>query len=109
MLLNRFRSIAVLSGVGVVAGIFALSPAMPSSLPSAGLVAGILLASASAIVFLVLFQGPPATIAQVLYNTEQGAPTGDRRHLSSRTDGVRCGTKALEGGTGRCYLDPMSQ
>ena len=88
MLLNRSRSIAVVSGVGIVAGILALSPAMPSSLLSAGLVAAIMLASASAIVFLVLFPGPPpATTAQLLDDPEPRAQT--RKGLSSRREGVR--------------------
>lgn len=85
MFLNiRSRLIAVVSGVGIAAGILSMSPAVMSSPPSAGLIAGMMLASASATVFLVLFQGPPpATIAQVLYNTEQHARTG--KGLSSRS------------------------
>jgi hypothetical protein len=79
-----------MTGVSLLAIMLAVVLGMTDSLPSVGLIAGIVLAGALAVVFVALFQGPPpATIAQVLYDTEQRAPTGDHRRVPSRTDGIR--------------------
>lgn len=86
MFLNRFRAIVVLAGVIAFTGLLAARFAITGMPPSPGIIASGVFACATAVLLLALFQGPPAaTIAQVLYDAEQGG-TSARGGVKSKTE-----------------------
>jgi hypothetical protein len=76
MVLGRFQIITVLAGAVAITTLIVTRFAMTGTFPSAAVIVSALFACASAVLLLALFQGPPPqTIAEVLYDTEQGGLT----------------------------------